>query len=125
MKQIIEIPIILNRVRVEGTYASREIDMVLDTGAVYTAISWDVAKDIGYDPAVSAERVPIITANGVIEVPKIKVNAISFKELSAKDIDVICHDVPEIAEIGGLIGLSFLKHFSVSLDFRNRLLEIT
>ena len=72
MKQRLEIPLILRRVRVDGPDASREIDMILDTGAMYTAISWDIVKDIGYDPAVALDRVPIITANGVIEVPKIK-----------------------------------------------------
>lgn len=99
--------------------------MVLDTGAMYTAISWDVAKGIGYDPAVLPERVPIVTANGVIGVPKLKVAGIGFRELYARDVEVICHDIPEIAEIEGLIGLGFLKHFRVSLDFRASILEIT
>jgi len=39
MKQRLEIPLILRRVRVDGPDASREIDMILDTGAMYTAIS--------------------------------------------------------------------------------------
>lgn len=124
MKQLLEIPIILRRVRIDGLHASREIDMILDTGALYTAISWDTAKDIGYDPAVASERVPVITANGVIEVPKIKVRGIHFKGLYAENVEVICHDIPEIAEIEGLIGLSFLKHFRISLDFKNKIMEI-
>ena len=66
MKAHLDIPIILRRVRINGPIGIREIDMILDTGAVYTVISWDVAKDIGYDPAVSERRMPIITANGVI-----------------------------------------------------------
>jgi hypothetical protein len=47
MRQFLEIPLIMRRVRIDGLHASREIDMILDTGALYTAISWDVAKDIG------------------------------------------------------------------------------
>jgi len=124
MKQHLEIPLILRRIRIDGPNASREIDMILDTGAMYTAISWDVAKDIGYDPAVALDRVPIITANGVIEVPKIKVKGIGFKELYVEDVEVICHDIPEIAEIEGLLGLSFLKHFKICLDFKANILEI-
>ncbi len=124
MKQHLEIPIILRRVRINGTSASREIDMILDTGAMYTAISWDTAKDIGYDPAVSQNRVPIITANGVIEVPKIKIRGIEFRGLYVKDVEVICHDMPELAEIEGLIGLTFLKHFKIFLDFKDNILEI-
>jgi clan AA aspartic protease (TIGR02281 family) len=124
MKQSLEIPIIFQRVRIDGMHASREIDMILDTGAIYTAISWDIAKDIGYDPAIAQNRVPIITANGVIEVPKIKVEAIGFRELYVEDVEVICHDIPEIAEIEGLLGLTFLKHFKVLLDFKNSIIEI-
>jgi len=32
--------------------------MILDCGAIYSSISWDVAKDIGYDPAISVRRTP-------------------------------------------------------------------
>jgi len=80
--------------------------------------------DIGYDPAVAQNRVPIITANGVIEVPKIKVKAIGFRELHVEDVEVICHDIPEIAEIEGLMGLTFLKHFKILIDFKSNIIEI-
>lgn len=124
MRQQLELPIILRRVRLEGPVAAREVDMLLDTGAAYTAISWEVAKDLGYDPAGSLERVSIVTANGVVEVPKLAVQQITFRGLSAKQVDVICHDIPELAEIEGLVGLSFLKHFRVLMDFRKGVLEI-
>lgn len=84
----------------------------------------DIAKDIGYDPAVATDRAHIITASGVIEVPKIIIHGIGFGELYAEDIEVICHDIPKIAEIEGLIGLSFLKYFKTSLDFKNNIMEI-
>lgn len=124
MRQALEVPIILRRVRLEGPAASRQVDMVLDTGAIYTAISWDTAKDLGYDPAGSPERVPVITANGVIEVPKLHIQQVAFRELAVKELEVICHDIPELAEIEGLIGLSFLKHFQLILDFKTGVLEI-
>lgn len=53
MRTRLDIPIVLRRVRFSGPTSRREIDMILDTGAVYTVIAWDVAKDIGYDPAES------------------------------------------------------------------------
>ena len=125
MRQLLEIPIILRRVRIDGLHNSREIDMISDTGAMYTAISWDIAKDIGYDPAVATDRVHIITASGVIEVPKIKIHGIGFGELYAEDIEVICHDIPELAGIRGLLGLSFLKHFRTVMDYKEGYLEIS
>lgn len=120
----LEIPIVLRRVKINGPAGSREIDMVLDTGAVYTVIAWDVARDIGYDPAVSEKRLHVITANGVIEAPAITVQSIEIEDIYAKDVDVICHDIPEIVGIEGLLGLSFLKHFSILMDFKRKILEI-
>ncbi len=121
----LDIPIVLRRVTFSGIAGSREIDMILDTGAVYTVISWDVAKDIGYDPAISERRMPIVTANGVIEAPLITVEGVNVANLRAKAIDVICHDIPEIAGIEGLLDLSFLKNFRTLIDYATGILEIT
>jgi len=125
MRVQLDIPIILRRVEIHGPAGVREIDVILDTGAVYTVIAWDVAKDIGYDPAISERRMPIITANGVIEMPLITVERIQVAELRAEAVDVVCHDIPEIAGIEGLLGLSFLQHFRTLIDYTAGMLEIT
>lgn len=125
MKAKLEIPITLRRVEFHGRAGVREIDMIVDTGAVYTVIAWDVAKDIGYDPAVSQRRVPIVTANGIIEAPLITVKSIQVADLRAEAVDVVCHDIPEIAGIEGLLGLSFLQNFSLLIDFNSGILEIS
>jgi clan AA aspartic protease (TIGR02281 family) len=121
----LEIPIVLRRVEIIGPAGVREMDVVLDTGAVYTVIAWDVAKDIGYDPAISERRMPIITANGVIEAPLITVKSIHIADLQAEAVEVICHDIPEITGIEGLLGLSFLKNFRTLIDYTTGVLEIT
>ncbi len=46
MKFPIDVPVVL-RVKLTGPKGSRECDMLLDTGAMYTAVSWDIMKDIG------------------------------------------------------------------------------
>lgn len=125
MRVPLEIPVVLRRVKINGPAGVREIDGILDTGAVYTVIAWDVAKDIGYDPAISERRMPIITANGVIEAPLITVEAIQLADLRAEAVDVICHDIPEIAGIVGLLGLSFLQHFRTLIDYTTGVLEIS
>ena len=125
MQASLGVPIILRRVQIVGPAGIREIDVLLDTGAVYTVIAWDVAKDIGYDPAVSPRRMPIVTANGVIEAPLITVDAIEVAELRAERVDAICHDIPEIAGIEGLLGLSFLQRFRTLIDYSVGVLEIT
>lgn len=125
MQLPLKIPIVVARIRVDGPKAFREIDMIFDTGAVYTMISWDIAKDIGYDPAVSEKRTSIITANGIIEVPLIKVKRITIKTAVADDVEVICHDIPEVVGIEGLLGLSFIRHFRTVIDYRKKQLLIS
>jgi clan AA aspartic protease (TIGR02281 family) len=125
MRARLDIPIILRRVEIHGPAGVREIDVILDTGAVYTVIAWDVAIDIGYDPAISRRRTPIVTANGVIEAPLITVERIRWGELEAEAVDVVCHDIPELAGIEGLLGISFLRHFRTLIDYTTGVLEIT
>lgn len=124
MKLKLDIPIVIERVKVEGPIASREVDLILDSGARFVSLSWEVLEDVGYDPAIVTERVKIITANGVIEAPLLKIKRLSIGELSCKEVEVICHTIPELAEVDGLLGLSFLKSFKVIMDFRESILEI-
>ena len=42
----------------------------------------------------------------------------------AEAVDIICHDIPEIAGIKGLLGLSFLQRFSTLIDYTKGVLEI-
>jgi len=98
---------------------------LLDTGAVCTMIAWDVAKDIGYDPAVAPRRTSIVTANGVVDVPVITVAAVTLGDVCAENVEVVVHDIPEIADIQGLLGLSFLRHCRTVIDYAAGSLEIT
>ena len=123
MKINLGIPIVV-KIKVQGILDFRELDVILDTGARYTTISWDIAKDIGYDPAISKRRVSVTTANGVIEVPLITVQSISLRELKVDSIEVTCLDIPELAGIKGLLGLSFLGKMRTYIDYKRNILEI-
>src|SRR4030042_6332329 len=111
MRFPVNIPLIIRNVKILGTKGSVRIDMILDTGAALTAVSWSDLKVIGYDPAIVHERQEIITANGIIEVPKLRIESMSVGDAEARNVEVICHDIPELAGIRGLLGLSFLRHF--------------
>jgi clan AA aspartic protease (TIGR02281 family) len=124
MRLPIGIPLIVRNVKVVGPKGSVGLDLILDTGAAFTALSWSSLKVIGYDPAVASERQEIITANGIIEAPKLRVMSITIGDVGADDVEVICHDIPELAGIRGLLGLSFLKHFRTIIDFKQGFLEM-
>lgn len=112
------IPIIIERVSIAGPIAIREANLMLDTGARFTTLNWEILKDIGYDPATTIKRVNVVTANGIIESPLLTIKNISIGELSCKNVEVICHTIPELVEIDGLLGLSFLSHFKTIIDYR-------
>ena len=125
MRLPIGIPLVLREVKIFGPVASVRIDMILDTGAAFTAVSWADLKVLGYDPAIVYDRQEIITANGVIEVPKLRVKGMAVGGMEAREVEVICHDIPELAGIRGLLGLSFLKHFRTVIDYRQGYIELS
>ena len=75
---------------------TRRILMVLDTGATYTMIPWDIAEAIGYDPAYSKKKVTIITASGVEKAPLIAVDRVSVLGKEARDVECVVHDLPVV-----------------------------
>lgn len=125
MRLPIGIPLILKNVRIAGTRGSINVDMILDTGAALTVVSWSDLKAVGYDPAVVVGREEIVTANGIIQVPKLRVEQFAIGGVEARDVEVICHDIPELAAIRGLLGLSFLKHYRTVIDYRQGYLDLS
>lgn len=125
MRLPISVPLVVTNVMVSGPKGKVWVDLILDTGAAFTALSRSILKILGYDPAVASERQEIVTANGVIEVPKVTVKSIRIGDAEANKIEVICHDIPELVEVRGLLGLSFLTRFRTVIDYRAGYLEIT
>jgi predicted aspartyl protease len=74
--------------------------------------------------ARSAKKASIITANGVIETPLLKIKEIIAGEIKVKNVEVVCLDLPELAGIEGLLGLTFLDKMETNIDYKNRTLEI-
>jgi aspartyl protease family protein len=117
-------PVIVLRVTLEGEDIKKKIDMALDTGATYTMVPWDIADVLGYEPGISKELVPVVTASGVERAPLITVRSLNVLGVTAHNIKTIVHDLPEKSYVDGLLGLSFLREFKVCLDFQEGVLEI-
>lgn len=104
---------------VSGPSDKHRITMVLDTGASNCMIPYKVAKKIGYEVTENGRCLKIHSANGLITTPVIAIDEIEVLVLKVKDIDVICHDLSSGAYVDGLLGLNFLRHFKVTIDFPN------
>lgn len=102
----------------------RRVKMVLDTGATYTMIPWYIAEELGYNPAASKEFLTMTTASGTVEAPMIKLDSLSILDHPIENQKVIIHNLPESSHIDGLLGLSYLKHFKLTIDFKKGLLAL-
>jgi clan AA aspartic protease (TIGR02281 family) len=105
----VKVPVAINGVR--GT-------MILDTGATFvtlTAVFAQRAKvQIDQD-----SRVKMHTANGIIEVKRGRAATIQLRSLQAKDVPIVVQTDAKQTSIDGtdgLLGMSFLSRFKVSID---------
>ena len=93
-------------------------NFILDTGATYTSISRNTANKLGLD-LKKCDFVALKTANGIIKVPRITLKTVDIGGLVANDVVVTVHDLPAAKNVTGLLGLSFLEKFTVTIDRKN------
>ena len=114
-------------VRVKCEDESRRLsylNMALDTGASTTVIPWQAAERLGLDPARSRRRVRFMTGSGMEIAPILTVPAMELLGVRVANVQVLCHDLPQRSLVDGLLGLSFLKHGCLSIDFHRGLLDL-
>ena len=104
-------------VEIVGPRTSRLITMALDTGAVHTVVPIETALAIGYDPTKLKRRVEVVTASRVELAVLLRVKAIRFLGQTVRNVQALCHDLPAQSPVKGLLGLNFLRHFNVHLNF--------
>lgn len=117
--------VILLRVGIEGKGGRKlYLRMALDTGASLTVIPWDAAEALGYDPARTKRRVQFMTGSGMEAAPVFAVEGMEVLGVRINRVPVLCHDLPQRSLVDGLLGLSFLKHCRMSVDFKAGLLSL-
>lgn len=90
--------------------------LLLDTGASFTAVSANLARELGFRVPADAPRVQLNTANGVIMAPMITVDSLSVNGATVANLDVV---VIDNMNGNGLLGLNFLNHFNIDIDQLN------
>ena len=89
---------------------------LLDTGATYSAISTATILRLGLSDifAYGAPLLELETANGPIFVQHFTLDAMRIGSAKVEQVPVVV--LEELDGFDGLVGLSFLQHFDVSLD---------
>lgn len=95
----------------------RTAHLIVDTGASMTVLSTNIAIDLGILGTTDNELLTVNTAGGSVQVNMNYLSLLQVGTAQAKNVAVAIHDLPDIPEqIEGLLGMSFLKHFLVTLD---------
>jgi clan AA aspartic protease (TIGR02281 family) len=107
---VVEVPVTVNGVR--ATF-------VLDTGASFVVLKDSFARKAHIDLDESTS-VHLLTANGAVEGKRGRASTIQLRSLKATDVPIVVEsDKAAAYHADGLLGLSFLSRFNVSIDGRS------
>jgi len=103
-----------------------KVSLILDTGASILALSNSVAASLGIDPEVKpenpAEVIEVILADGSkVTAKKIILESVSVQGSEVKNIEaaILPAQAQGLIAQDGLLGMSFLKHFTFKIDQKN------
>jgi aspartyl protease family protein len=116
--------LIIIRAEFFGPSGSNILRLALDTGATGTLVNIGMLVAIGYDPALTANRIQVTTGSGVEYAPLITVDQIIALGQERINFPVLCHTLPPSASVDGLLGLDFLRDQYLTIDFRSGQLKL-
>ncbi len=93
---------------------------LLDTGATHTVITPRMAKKLGVVVTKDTPRISIVTANGVVRAPMVKVKSLTLGSATIHNVDVVIKDLGNDILLSGLIGMNTFKDMELTVK-RNRL----
>ncbi len=95
--------------------------LILDTGATYVALTGDFAQKA----KAQVDQNSIIkmrTANGIADGKRGRANSIRVRSLETKDVPIVVMATEKLSfgpRVDGLLGMSFLSRFNLSMDSTN------
>ena len=108
---------------IENEGRSLYMSMIIDSAASYVTVRPDIFNQLS---VTSIRKTPLVTASEraqalVGRVDKVTVGPDCF----AVNVQVISINLPTALPAEGLLGASFLRHFLVSMDYKNARLELS
>jgi clan AA aspartic protease (TIGR02281 family) len=97
--------------------------LVVDTGAAFTVISTASARRLGLD-LQRAAVIPMQSVSGPFLAWLTKVRSISVGGATVDDVEVVVHDMSP-GENVGLLGMSFLDSFQVTISAASHAMRLT
>ena len=96
---------------------SVDAHLIVDTGATMTVLSYDVGIELGLLSGSDVSLNTVNTAGGSVQVSMSNLESLQVGAAHVANVAVAIHDLPDgISGVSGLLGMSFLKNFKVTLD---------
>ena len=111
--------LIVVRAELSGPTGTAILRLALDTGATSSVINVGLLVALGYDPALSPERIQVTTGSGVEFAPRVIVERINALGHLQTNFPVLGHTLPPSAGVDGLLGLDFMREWQLVVDFRD------
>lgn len=97
--------------------------LVLDTGASFVVLPQRIVKQLGL--RMNPKHVMSTTTASMVEkVPITVIPKVTTLAKTAHNVSCLVKDLPPESGVDGLLGLSFLRHFTLTLDFIHGRLSI-
>lgn len=93
-----------------------QLPFIIDTGASMTLIPAWAAETLGYGPQATSEWIRVQTAGGPRRLPYASLSRIEIQGLGLSNLPVLFGDLPGYDANRGLLGMDFLRHFSMAVD---------
>jgi clan AA aspartic protease (TIGR02281 family) len=90
------------------------VPMLLDTGADFTVLTKQVASDLRLFPLDHLPKLEFKTAGGAVKFPVATLQSLRVGTAEAPDVDVAIDSDGRMSM--GLLGMTFLRHFRVTVD---------
>lgn len=98
--------------------------LAIDTGATRTVLNEELLRSLGYEVDAIPGQGSMLTGSGAVAVRRLRASAIETCGLRCVELEVICHPLPPMTLVDGLLGLDVLEGRSLHLDFRLNLVNI-
>jgi clan AA aspartic protease (TIGR02281 family) len=90
------------------------VPMLLDTGADFTVLTMQVARDLRISSLEDLPKLPFKTAGGMVMFPIATLQSLRVGTAEARDVNVAIDTDGHMPM--GLLGMTFLRHFKVTVD---------
>jgi hypothetical protein len=116
--------VLIVRAAIEGERDIEVIQLMVDPGATHTMLQWKRLQDLGYDPAASREWRRILTVDSTIMVPQVRLRGRHCLGKVIENSPVLCHTLPFVTYVDGLLGIDFLRAFDIAIHIRRGYIEV-